>query len=65
MVQDRRVEEPSLHHGADPMHDARTDLAAARQLAGDLLQKAITISNVEWSGRGEHGVEFVVGELEG
>ena len=33
--------------------------------AGDLLQEAIAIANVKRPGRGEHGVEFVVGELEG
>jgi hypothetical protein len=64
-MRQRRVTESALRRGADPMHHSRADLAAARQLAGDLLQKAITISNVERSGRGEHGVEFVVGELEG
>jgi hypothetical protein len=32
---------------------------------GHGLQESITIANVERSGRGEHGVEFVVGELEG
>jgi hypothetical protein len=52
---------PTLHLGADTMHDAGTDLNAAMQHDGDLLQEGVTSGDRKWPG-GEHdGVELGVG----
>jgi hypothetical protein len=58
---DRRVEMRALHFGADAMHDAGADLAAAAQRAGDLLQEGVASIDAYRPRGGHDGGKLVVG----
>jgi hypothetical protein len=60
----RRVVERLLRHLHGPMDDARADDPAILQLGGDPLQKSLTVLGVNRRSGGEHGVEFLVGQLD-
>src|SRR5262249_43485893 len=54
----RRIEMRALHLGADAMHHAGANLAAALQRAGNLLQEGIATLDGNRLRGSHHGVEF-------
>ena len=55
----------ALHLGADLMHDAGANLAAAAQARRDGLQEIIPPIDRQWTGGGKDGVKLGIGQAEG
>src|SRR5262245_32920717 len=61
-IQIPRVEELPLQRGAEPVHDARANLAVTRELVGHRLQKPVTLMAGERPGSRHHGLQLDVAE---
>jgi hypothetical protein len=61
-VQIRWGEKPSLHHGADPVHDTRPKAPAAGELVGHRLQEGIALVTRKRPGRGQYSLQFNVAQ---